>query len=99
VVVCIALGVDLVDLFGGGLCPPLYTLGGQVYMEILAKYKLRSPTRVLFGWFASVPTSFATVRVVTIGVGCGPCPTPYPRICTPCAQSRGPGSDKPSSSS
>jgi hypothetical protein len=46
VVVCIALGAVM---FGGGLCPPLYSLGGQGYMEVLAKYKLRSSTRVLLG--------------------------------------------------
>jgi hypothetical protein len=36
VVVCIALGVDL---FGGGPCTPLYSLGGQGYMEILTGYE------------------------------------------------------------
>jgi hypothetical protein len=48
-VACIVLGVVLVDLVGGGPYLPLYSLGGQGYMEILAKYELRSPTRVLFG--------------------------------------------------
>jgi hypothetical protein len=40
-------------------------------------------------------SSSTTLRVVTAGVGCGPCPTSYPERCRPCAQSRGPGSDKP----
>jgi hypothetical protein len=33
-VVCIAL---YVDSFGVGPCPLLYSLGGQSYMEVLAK--------------------------------------------------------------
>jgi hypothetical protein len=36
--------LSLMVLFEEGLCPPLYSLGGQGYMEILARYKLRSPT-------------------------------------------------------
>jgi hypothetical protein len=38
-------------LFGGGPCRalPYIVWGGQGYMEILAKYKLWSPTRVLLG--------------------------------------------------
>jgi hypothetical protein len=48
-VVCISLGGDrVISLFGGGPCPPLYSLGEQVYMEVLVGYKPRSPTRVLF---------------------------------------------------
>jgi hypothetical protein len=93
VVVCIALGVSM---FEGGPCPPLYSLGGQDYMEILARYKLMSPTRVLYGYFPSVLTSPTMVRVVTTHVESGACPIPYPRICMPCAQSRGPGSDSES---
>jgi hypothetical protein len=93
VVVCIALGVNLGDLFGEGPCPPLYSLGEQGYMEVLARYELRSPTRVLFGQFSSVSTSSTMVRVVTTDVGRGPCPIPYPGICTPYAQSRHSGSD------
>jgi hypothetical protein len=46
VVVCIILD-DV--MFGGGLYPPLYSLGGQGYMEVLAKYELSSLTRVLLG--------------------------------------------------
>jgi hypothetical protein len=42
--VCISL--DDVS-FGGSPCTPLYNLGGQGYMKVLAKYKLRSHTRVL----------------------------------------------------
>jgi hypothetical protein len=38
-------------------------------------------------------SSSTTLRVVTTGVGRGPCPTPYPVRCRACAQSRGPGSD------
>jgi hypothetical protein len=68
-------------------------------MKALVKYEFRSPTRVLLEWFTSVPTSSTPVRVVTTGVGYGPCPIPYSRICTPCAQSHGSGSDKPPSSS
>jgi hypothetical protein len=33
------------------------------------------------------------LRVVTSGVGCRPCPTPYPVRCRPSAQSHGPGSE------
>jgi hypothetical protein len=33
------------------------------------------------------------LRVITIDVGCGPCPIPYPRKSTPRAQSRVPRSD------
>jgi hypothetical protein len=33
--------------FGGGSCPPLYSPGGQIYMEVLTGYKPRSPTQVL----------------------------------------------------
>jgi hypothetical protein len=47
--VCITLGVDLGDLVCRGSLPPLYSLGGQGYVEILARYELRSTTRVLFG--------------------------------------------------
>jgi hypothetical protein len=32
-----------------GPCPPLYSLGGQGYMEDLVGYEPRSPTQVLFG--------------------------------------------------
>jgi hypothetical protein len=39
------------------------------------------------------------LRVVATDVEHGPCPIPYPRICTLCAQSRGAGSNKPPSSS
>jgi hypothetical protein len=45
--VCIALVVDrddLGDLGWRGPYPPLYSLVGQGYMEILAGYELRSPT-------------------------------------------------------
>jgi hypothetical protein len=94
VVVCIVLDIDLVDLFGGGPYPPLYS-GGQGYMEILAGYELRSLTQVLSGSFLLL----RLVLVVTIGVRCGPCPTPYLRICTLRAQSHGPESNKPPSSS
>jgi hypothetical protein len=38
----------------------------------------------------SSPTA---LRLVTTGVGRGPCSTPYPVRCRPCAQSRVPGSD------
>jgi hypothetical protein len=68
-------------------------------MEVLAKYKLRSPTRVLLRQFPYILTSPTPVGVVTTGVGHGPCPNAYPRKCTLCALSRGPGSDKPPSSS
>jgi hypothetical protein len=40
---------SLMVLFEEGPFPPLSSLGGQGYMEILARYELRSPTRVLFG--------------------------------------------------
>jgi hypothetical protein len=40
-----------------------------------------------------------TLRVVTTDVGHGQCPIPYPRKSMLCAQSRGPGSNKPPSSS
>jgi hypothetical protein len=43
-----------------------------------------------FYYCSSSPT---TVRVVTTGVGRGLCPISYPKICTLCTQSRGPGSD------
>jgi hypothetical protein len=39
--------LSLVVLFEEGPCPPLYSLEGHGYMEILARYELRSPTRVL----------------------------------------------------
>jgi hypothetical protein len=59
-VVCIALGGDqviscmrhelsLMLLFEEGPYPPLSSLGGQGYMEILAKYELKSPTQILLG--------------------------------------------------
>jgi hypothetical protein len=51
-------------LFGGGPCPPLYSLGGQIYMKILIGYKFRSPTWVLFG--LSCPTSLTTVWVILL---------------------------------
>jgi hypothetical protein len=38
-------------------------------------------------------SSSTTLRLVTTGVVRGPCPTPYPIRCRPCAQSYGPGSD------
>jgi hypothetical protein len=46
-VVCIALDVDW---FGGGPCPPLYSLGDRI-TDILAKYELRSPTEYYSGSF------------------------------------------------
>jgi hypothetical protein len=64
-------------------------------MGIPTRYKLRSPTRVLFGEFPSVPSSSTTLRVVTTGIVRGSCPTPYPIRCRLCAQSRGPECDKP----
>jgi hypothetical protein len=45
-VVCIGLDFDVGWFFGAGPCPPLYSLEGQGYMKILAKYELRSPTRM-----------------------------------------------------
>jgi hypothetical protein len=39
--------LSLIILFEEGPYPPLYSLGGQDYMEILARYELRTPTRVL----------------------------------------------------
>jgi hypothetical protein len=58
--VCIALGADwviscmrhklsLMLQFEEGPYPPLYSLGGQGYMEILVGYNPKSPTGVLFG--------------------------------------------------
>jgi hypothetical protein len=55
---CVLIFIALeVEWFGGGLYPPLYSLGGQSYMEILDRYLLRSPIRVLFRYFPSVPIS------------------------------------------
>jgi hypothetical protein len=53
-VVCIAFDGDqviswVIPLFGGGPVRPYIVWGGQVYMEVLVRYKPRSPTRVLFG--------------------------------------------------
>jgi hypothetical protein len=60
-------------------------------MKILARYQLRSPTRVLLGYFSSVPTSSTLVRAVTVGVGCGYIPSlilEYVRhVCSPVALS------------
>jgi hypothetical protein len=41
--------VVLMVLFEEGPYLPLYSLGGQRYMEILARYELRSPTRESLG--------------------------------------------------
>jgi hypothetical protein len=88
----------LVDPLEGVPAHP-YIVWEDRITDILARYELRSPIQVLLGYFSSVPTSPTPVRVVTIDVGCGLCPIPYPRICTPCAQSRVPRSDMSLSSS
>jgi hypothetical protein len=45
--------LSLVLLLEEGPCPPLYSLEGQSYMEVLVGYELRSPTRVLTFWVLS----------------------------------------------
>jgi hypothetical protein len=54
--------------FGVDLYTPFYSLGGQSYIEVLAKYELRSSTRVLLEQFSRAPTSSNPVRVVTTGL-------------------------------
>jgi hypothetical protein len=47
-ILCVCIAFDD-DCSRGDPCPPLYSLGGQVYMEFLVGYKPRSPTQVLLG--------------------------------------------------
>jgi hypothetical protein len=49
-----------------GPCPPLYSLGGQVDMEVLVEYKPKSPTEYFSGSFLPCPTSLTTVRVILL---------------------------------
>jgi hypothetical protein len=65
------------------------TISGVLPEYILDSFLL---FRLVLLWYEYSST---TVRVVTTDVGHGPCPTPYPRIRTPCAQSRDSESDKP----
>jgi hypothetical protein len=58
--------MSLMLLLEEGPCPPLYSLGGQGYMKIIARYELRSPTGVLLGLFPSIPTCSTTTRVVLL---------------------------------
>jgi hypothetical protein len=44
VISCMRHELSLMLLFEESPCPPLCSLGGQGYMEILAKYELMSPT-------------------------------------------------------
>jgi hypothetical protein len=92
VVVCIALGVDLVDVAGGCPCLRLYSLADRVTW----KSYLDTSSGVLPEYF---PDSFLLFRLVLLGTSSynwcrvWAMSHPYHRICTPCAQYRGPGSD------
>jgi hypothetical protein len=72
VVVCIALDVYCLE---GVPARPHIVLG-------IGLHGNSSPTRLLLRWFSSVLTNPIPLRVVTTGVGCGPYPIPYSRICT-----------------
>ena len=61
-VVCIALGVDV--LFGGGPCPPLYIRGDKVTCKVQAEYSW-SPTITRSGSFLCSAASSMPIRVVT----------------------------------
>ena len=61
VVICIALGVDV---FRGGLHPPLYIRGDRATWKVLAEYS-RNPTTTQSGNFLCTAASPTPIWVVT----------------------------------
>jgi len=63
-----------VMLWRGSYPPSLIKAGGIGLHEILDRYEPKSPSRVLFEWFPSVPTSSKSIRLVAWRMSIGHTP-------------------------